>query len=97
MNFNQPNDSNEEAKAQAAIDNILGVSSNVAPIEPAPIDTNKLFDFAGLDTNRNDSAPDQFIFDAQPAAAQAQPAAQPNEAANAGAVNDANNALGDFM
>ena len=85
MNFNQPNSSNEEEKAQAAIDNILGMAPNSAPVEAAPVDTNQLFAFAGMDTNRNDSA-QAFDFSAQPAPAQPAPA-----------NNNANNALDGFM
>ena len=97
MNFNQPNAADEEAKAQANIDNILGnAGSNMPPVQAAPIDTNKLFDFAGLDTNRNEDA-GQFIFDAQPQPAAPQEPAQPTLANDGAAANSNNDALADFL
>jgi len=69
LNLNQPISSEEEQKAQAAIDDILGgfQSKPQAPVEVKDLDTDKLFNFAGMDTNRTDGLP---------GAAGANPAAQ---------------------
>ena len=55
--MNQPISSEEEQKAQAAIDDILGgfQAQPQPPVEVKDLDTDKLFNFAGMDTNRTDA------------------------------------------
>jgi len=57
--LNPPISSAEEEKAQAAIDEILGGFSSKpqASVDVKELDAGKLFDFAGMDTNRTDGVP----------------------------------------
>lgn len=112
IDFNKPNSSEEEEKAQAAIDNILNASaanSNATDAtQPAPLDldTNKLFDFVGMSTNRTEAPANPFGEDAFTAPASdggaaiqlnAQPASEPASAEAAPANNNAGSGLDAFM
>jgi len=53
LNLNQPLSNEEEEKAQAAIDSILGGFEHRPPQPVAEVDTSKLYDFAGMETNQS--------------------------------------------
>ena len=56
LNLNLPINSDEEEKAQASIDSILGIMDS-KPVSAAQVDTSHLFNFAGMETNKMDAVP----------------------------------------
>jgi len=77
LNLNRPIHLEEEEKAQATIDSILGAVDS-KPFNAAEVDTSQLFNFAGMETNRMDVVPGFVEADVTQAEASATAPAQSN-------------------
>ena len=55
MNFNMPVSQSEEEKSQNNIDSILGNYKPGPPVEPTQVNSEDLFRYAGMDTNKTEN------------------------------------------